>query len=175
MPVTPMAIELHSSASGAATPGGSGGTNSGKGQGHEGRARWWWARSRGGAEKQAGGGEALDALLGGRPLVTLAFSDMVVSPLRSARAPPPAALQPIAPAQRHRSLSHMTVPTHARMHACSAQPLMCPPPAPRPLCPNPQPQMKVEEPLKLELPARAEEARPAGSRAALLATLPPRP
>jgi hypothetical protein len=35
--------------------------------------------------------------------------------------------------------------------------------------------MKVEEPLELRLPERAPGARPAGSRAALLATVPPRP
>lgn len=44
------------------------------------RRGWWWqGRGRGAPARKASGGEALDALLGGRTLVTLAFSDMVVS------------------------------------------------------------------------------------------------
>ncbi|GBF90992.1 hypothetical protein Rsub_03847 [Raphidocelis subcapitata] len=100
MPVSPIAIDLHHS-------------GGGDGQQHEREREQQRWRPWGRREQAAGGGggEAVDALLCGRPLVTLAFSDMV---------------------------------------------------------------MKVEEPLHLEAAARAPAAAPAGGRAALLATVPPR-
>jgi hypothetical protein len=76
MPVTPMTIDLHHGAGDAA---GDAKAAAPTAKQDEGRARWWWARGGRGSEAGgSGGGEALDALLGERPLVTLAFSDMVV-------------------------------------------------------------------------------------------------
>ncbi|KAI8475831.1 MAG: hypothetical protein J3K34DRAFT_16564 [Monoraphidium minutum] len=79
MPVAPMTIELHHGGGGGAQE-----EHARQGGEEEGRRRerggWWWQARRREPERAAGGGggEVLDALLCGRPLVALAFSDMVV-------------------------------------------------------------------------------------------------
>ena len=133
--------------------------------------RWPWGR-RAAAEGGAAGSEAIDALLCGRPLVTLAFSDMVVGGrpgiARPAAPGPPRPLCSAAAAAAacsHRA--HRRVLGPVSLTAGRRAPTSKPPHRQ-----TTNEQMKVEEPLRLE--AASPAPAPAGSRAALLATVPPR-
>jgi len=83
MPVGSMQIDLHHSDLDTSSSGASGSASgSGSGSSKQQQGRWWlWGRQQQQQQRQRQeeGGEGIDALLCGRPLVTLAFSNMVVS------------------------------------------------------------------------------------------------
>ena len=114
LPVAPMSIQLHNSGDGS-SGGEAAATASGSGSGSTEKRRKWWLQGRLPQQQrrrqkgeQRDGGESLDALLSGPPLVALSFGDMVMKVEAPVKLPAADAAPAVATARRGAVLA--TVP-----------------------------------------------------------------